>query len=567
MKRIDLRGLPFADLRQEDNYYVDKTLLIRDLLETDDRGIYMFTRPRRFGKTTNITMLDAFFNVKYKGNTWFDGLAISDHPEFDRYRNTFPVIRMNLSGTKSDNYDEYIDRMRIAVRYAYEPHRYLLEEPDLDPALRDNFVHLDMMDLREDLLSSSIELLSSEIARIKGIRPVILIDEYDAALTSSYGKESHGSTLGFLKGFLESSLKTDGNVQMAYLTGIMPIPKGSILSDLNVSVHGISSELGDERFGFTADEVKEVLEYYGGRRKYRTVKKQYCGYRFGNAEMYSPYSIMNYVAMDFEPDPYWIDSGSDVLIKRLLETLNDGNFADVLGLVTGGSIVTELDSGPAYGDLESSGGYLYGLMAVTGYLRAVPAEDERYRMSVPNGEVRDAVDRMMRNIYHVTDHAFNCFDRAVLEGDADAMTEALKKAMSGTRFKDLTDNACQAVMLSIIHRLSGTYRIGTECVRGGSDVDVVLRSRTRSRPNVILGIRVADSEKRLDEEVDGAMRRLRERGMGMPGRVILVGLAFWMRVPKGRIEIIDNDPDGDPSRRGTFNPAHRNPFPACLKSY
>ncbi len=548
MKQIGLGGMLFAELREGGYYYVDKTLLIRDILGGDPRGVYLFARPRRFGKTLNISMLDAFFNIEYKGNTWFDGLAISECPECVEYMNRFPVIRLNLSGTKMDTYDAYLDKIRLAVKDAYRPHMHLLECEGLDATVRMIFESLDRMDTRETLLSSSIQELSGAIAKATGTKPIILIDEYDAAATYSYGKESHEKILKFLRDLLEASVKTNEHRQMAYMTGVMQIAKQSIFSGLNnVTVNNIFSERSDERFGFTADEVRAILEYYGNPKKYREAKKWYDGYRFGNAEVYNPYSIMSYVSKGFEADNYWVDSGSNVLIRRLIRSIEDDTYADALALIAGGTVETEIDSKLAYGNLDVSGKTLYSLMAISGYLKAVPTRKKGvFKVSMPNEEVRDAAARLIREAYPISDSDFNGFNRAVLNGDADTMTAVLQKVMLQSSYMSLAESTYQAVIMTIMHGLSKHYDVRTESEEGNGRVDIILKSRSKGRKNMIFELKVADSEKKLDSEADDAIRQIHRKRyyLGMPGDVVLVGLAFWVKVPRGRIEIIDNGPDG-----------------------
>ncbi len=547
MKQIDLGGMSFAELRKNDMYYVDKTLLIKDILASNPRGVYLFTHPRRFGKTLNISMLDAFFNIKYKGNSWFDGLAISKYPECINYMNKFPVIRLNLSNTKADSYEEYIDKMRIAIKVAYNSHKYLLNDPDLDSLARMTFESLDKLDARSSLLSSSIQCLSDAIAKMTGLKPIILIDEYDTAATYSYGTGAHEKILKFLRDLLEASLKTNENRQMAYMTGVMQIAKQSIFSGLNnVLVYDIFSELGDERFGFTESEVRTVLEDYGHPEKMDEVRKWYDGYRFGNAEVYNPYSVMNYIFRRFKPDFYWIDSGSDVILRQLLKSLNEDTYSDVIELVTGGKIITDLENTLSYGEIETSGVALYSLMAISGYLKAIPLDNGKFEVSVPNEEVKGAVDRIVRKVYPISDSAFNTFNRAVLDGDTKTMTEILQKIMLHSSYMNLSENTYQAVIMTIMHGLSKRYDVRTESEEGFGRVDILLRSKDPCLGNIIFELKVADSEDKLDSAVDEAMEQIHSRRyyLGMLGKVILVGLAFWKKVPRARIEMIDNGHDG-----------------------
>ncbi len=548
MKQIELGGVSFAELREKDKYYVDKTLLIKDILSSNDTGAYLFARPRRFGKTLNISMLDAFFNIEYKGNTWFDGLAISEHQEFEKYRNAFPVIHIDLGCAKSSTYEGFVDGVRRAVRQCLEPHRRLLDRSDVRTDLKRLFETSDGGNASESDLKGSIQILSRDLFKEFGVKPIILIDEYDAAVSDAFGSESHQSMMSFLRELLYSSVKGNPYREMVYMTGVMQIAKQSIFSDLNnVTVNNIFSEQSDERFGFTADEVRAILEYYGNPKKYREAKKWYDGYRFGNAEVYNPYSIMNYVSKGFKADNYWVDSGSNVLIRRLIGSIGDDTYADALELIAGGTIETELDSKLAYGELDVSGKTLYSLMAISGYLKAVPTRKKGvFKVSMPNEEVRDATARLIRETYPISDSDFNDFNRAVLEGDADTMTAVLQKVMLQSSYMSLAESTYQAVIMTIMHGLSKHYDVRTESEEGCGRVDIILKSRSRNRKSMIFELKVAASEEKLDPEVDDAIRQIHRKRyyLGMPGNIILVGLAFWVKVPKGRIEIVDNGPDG-----------------------
>jgi len=332
------------------------------------------------------------------------------------------------------------------------------------------------------------------------------------------------------------------------MTGVMQIAKQSIFSDLNnVTVNNIFSEQSDERFGFTAEEVRAILEHYGNPKKYREAKKWYDGYRFGNAEVYNPYSIMNYVSKGFKADNYWVDSGSNVLIRRLIRSIGDDTYADALALIAGGTVETELDSKLAYGELDVSGKTLYSLMAISGYLKAVPTRKKNvFKVSMPNEEVRDATARLIREAYPISDSDFNDFNRAVLEGDADTMTAVLQKVMLQSSYMSLAESTYQAAIMTIMHGLSKHYDVRTESEEGCGRVDIILKSRSRNRKSMIFELKVADSEEKLDQEVDDAIRQIHRKRyyLGMPGSIILVGLAFWVKVPKGRIETVDNGPDG-----------------------
>ena len=233
VRKINTGGLSFAELRDEDRYYVDKTLLIKDILDVNS-NIHLYVRPRRFGKTTNLSMLDAFFNMKYEGNTWFDDLAIADYHQFDSYKNGYPVISIDLKISRSDTFDEFIMGIRAAVLESYRDHDYLFSsDSGVADETRYVFETLKTFSTPEVPLKISIRLLSRALRDYHGRGVIILIDEYDRAVSDTFGSESHRPMMDFLGEFLGASLKSNDSLQMAYVTGVMQIAKESIFSGLN----------------------------------------------------------------------------------------------------------------------------------------------------------------------------------------------------------------------------------------------------------------------------------------------------------------------------------------------
>ena len=404
MKQIDLGGVSFAEIREKDKHYVDKTLLIKDILGTDDRGAYLFTRPRRFGKSMNLSMLDAFLNMRYKGNTWFDGLAISDHPEFESYKNAFSVIHLDLGVADADDFDEFLGGMRKAVAKAFRPHRYLLEWADLSNTMRSLFEIFDSetMPLSRDMLKYSVNRLFFALAQYHGRPPVILIDEYDRAVSNAFGEESHKEMMSFLAKFMYASVKGNPYREMVYVTGMTRIAKQSISYEMNnFVVNDVFSERSDERFGFTESEVKNILEDYGYGDRFDVAKTWYGGFRFGDAEVYNPYSIMCFVDQGCEPKTYRTDEDRNALIRTTLKSITSKKYAEIMKMVDGGSVMSDLIEAFPYEAIEMPGQPLYSLMVMSGYLGAVPTNetdifgDSLFRLSVPNEEVRELVGRLM----------------------------------------------------------------------------------------------------------------------------------------------------------------------------
>ena len=543
-----MSGLSFAELRERDKYYVDKTMLIADILSQGDSNVYLFTRPRRFGKTTNLSMLDAFFNMKHKGNTWFDGLEISEHPEFDRYKNAFPVIHLNLNDTKAPDYDSFIDMMRDAVKDAYGHHKYLLDGPDADPDVADLFRSVKRKEISESSLVTSIKDLSGFIFDSTGKKPIILIDEYDCAVSDNFGEESHRATLDFLGRFLRSALKTNPNREMVYMTGVMQIAKESIFSDLNnVVVNNIFSKNpkdSDERFGFTESEVADILTYYGNPGKLDEVREWYDGYRFGNVDVYNPYSIMNYVRSGFEPDTYWANSGGDGIVRNLLDRIDDANLSTITDLVTGNVARVKLTESLVFKDVYSSDESLFSLMAMTGYLNAVPVGDKKFDISIPNREVMGIVKDMAERLRPITDAGFIQFNQAVLAGDAGKIASLLEEFLMTTSYLNLSDktpeNPYEMMVVTLLIGLCERYTVRTEREMGLGRSDIIMTPKAQGDVGIIMELKIAKTEDDMDKGVDEALKQIHDMRYysEMSGQVLLFGVCFHSKLAKAKSEII-----------------------------
>ncbi len=567
MKEINTGGLSFAELRERNKYYVDKTLLIKDILDTDDCGVYLFTRPRRFGKTTNLSMLDAFFNLEYKGKTWFDGLEISKHPKYDRYKHAFPVIHLNLGSTKAESYDSFLNKMQKAIRDAFEPHRYLLEWLDLREPVRRMFHELDGKGADRDDLVASLDILSAALASFHGIKPIILIDEYDRAVSDSFGEPIHEPMMNFLRELMYESIKGNDNKEMVYITGVMQIAQQSMFSDLNnLNINNIFSEISDERFGFTEHEVKDILKYYGREDKFYEAKQWYDGYMFGKAEVYNPYSIMRYVSNRCTPSPYWKDSGSNIVFMRLFQSMNSDNLSSITDLLTGSSIETELSQSLTYGTVTADNKSLYSLMAMAGYLKAIPASiggeqsdskpdglihDELFEISIPNEEVRKAVKSIIETVVPINTGYFSEFIRAVLEGDTKGMEERFEDILIHGNYLNLKENAYEVIMMTLMHSLVGRYHVETEHKSGFGRTDIVLRPKDGTVPPMIFELKTSKKAEDLEADAEDAIRQIHDMQYyrGMSGDVRIYGISFFSNTLKVVSETVHNDTRGMPAGR------------------
>ncbi len=541
MKQIDVGGLSFKELREGNRYYVDKTMLLADILGTNDRGVYLYTRPRRFGKSTNLSMLDAFFNIDYKGNDWFEGLEISDHHEYDRYRNAFPVIRIDMGVCKKAPFEIFISMFRESILSAFNGHRYLLDTETLDSRTRNLFESL-KEHVTIDILILSIRILSEELTRYHGVKPIILIDEYDRAVADSFGDPVCCPIMDFISSFMYATIKGNENRQMVYVTGVMQIAKEGIFSGLNnISSDNVLFTRSDERFGFTESEVRDVLSYYGRSDDFETVKEWYDGYRFGDAEVYNPYSIMQYLSNRSKPNTYWTNTAKDVVLNWILNRIGMGTFSQMMSLINGDSIKVELDADMTYEGLEHSLNSVYSLMVMAGYLTAIPKEYGVYEISIPNKEVSILVNKKMKDLKVIDDGKYNDFNTAVLNGDCETMVRVLQSVLRDASYLILNDeHDYQLVMLTIMHTLSRAYSIRTEYEAGNGRLDMILTPKREGMTPLIFELKKVDSERELDGAVEDTIAQIHERRyhLDMSGDVVLFGIAFWSKIPRGRSERI-----------------------------
>ncbi len=544
MKQVNTGGLPFNRMRDNDKYYVDKSLLIADILDTGDHGVYLFTRPRRFGKTTNITMLDAFFNIRYQGNTWFDDLEISKTDRYARYKNAFPVIHIDLKDLSCASMADFTGDLIVAVNNAINPFSEVLDGIALSDYERGLLSDVFSRKVSASDLKASIAIMCGILKRHYGKGVIVLIDEYDRAVTDSFGTEIQSDIMAMLGGFLSSTLKSNPALQMAYVTGVMKVAKSGMFSSLNnMKVNDIFSASSDERFGFTESEVRAITEYYSHPESFDEAKEWYDGYRFGNAEVYNPFSVMNYVQNGFVADSYWVNTSVDVPLKWLISRVDLSNLSEMANLMNGFGIRKRLHFDLTYDDFRVSGtDELYALMIMTGYLNAVPVGDGAFDISIPNKEVMGVVDGLLRGNTKLSSELFTRFNAALLDGDADTMAETLQSILvDGSYYLLKDEQSYELVLLTLMHGILKGYRVCSERESGNGRVDLMLEPVSEGTVLIILELKAAVKETDLDSEVEAGLRQIHDRKyhLGMKGRIILVSLAFCGKMVRSRCEVVE----------------------------
>ena len=400
LKKLPIGIENFEKLRQEDFYYIDKTRLIEQLL-TRWGEVNLFTRPRRFGKSLNMSMLQSFFEIG-KDKTLFDGLRISDNQELcEKYQGKFPVVSVSLKGINGATYEE---ARRFLIKTINEEARrlsVLSDSTELDETDHELLTQLKKKEMTNDSLVYSIRELTELLEKHYGRKVIVLIDEYDVPLAKANENGYYDEMVLLIRNLFENALKTNSSLKFAVLTGCLRIAKESIFTGLNnFKVYSITDKSFDETFGFTDAEVRELLRYYGQEKYYETVKEWYDGYRFGNVDVYCPWDVINFCSdhladPGLEPKNYWANTSGNSVISHFIDSVGKPQKLtrmELEQLVNGGIVQKEINSELTYKELYSSIDNLWSTLFMTGYLtqRGEPSGN-RYNLVIPNREIRNII--------------------------------------------------------------------------------------------------------------------------------------------------------------------------------
>ena len=400
LKKLPIGIENFEEMRREDFYYVDKSHVIEQLL-TQWGKVNLITRPRRFGKSLNMSMLQSFFEIG-KDKTLFDGLRISDNQELcEKYQGKFPVVFVSLKGINGATYEE---ARRFLIKTINEEARrlsVLSDSTELDETDHELLIQLKKKEMTNDSLVYSIRELTELLEKHYGRKVIVLIDEYDVPLAKANENGYYDEMVLLIRNLFENALKTNNSLKFAVLTGCLRIAKESIFTGLNnFKVYSITDKSFDETFGFTDAEVRELLRYYGQEKYYETVKEWYDGYRFGNVAVYCPWDVINFCSdhladPGLEPKNYWANTSGNSVISHFIDSVGKPQKLtrmELEQLVNGGIVQKEINSELTYKELYSSIDNLWSTLFMTGYLtqRGEPSGN-RYNLVIPNREIRNII--------------------------------------------------------------------------------------------------------------------------------------------------------------------------------
>ena len=511
MKKIPIGRDNFKDIIEKGYYYVDKTKIIKDILEI---GAYvtLFPRPRRFGKSLMISTMDEFFNAEKKeeNKNLFKGLYI-DKSKYKNEQGKYPIIKLNLKSVEASNWEETYSGIKEIIRQLYESKRYVMEIlNEEEKELYRQFL-LKKADLSEYKLS--LKLLSQYLYKYYKEKVIILIDEYDVPIQKGYLKGFYTQIVDFIKALFNNALKTNENIEFAIMTGVLRVSKESIFSDLNnVKIYSTVNTAYDEYFGFTEEETKKLLEYYNLELT-PEVKQMYNGYIFGNQQIYNPWSIINY-ASDKTLLPYWINTSGNELLQQIFDKTQEETKEMIEKLVLGESIACKYNDKVTFLDLnnietDEAKDTVANFLLVSGYLTKTKEsnlveQDGYLTLKIPNQDVRttykDVIAKWIGRQGKVSSQKIYELHQALISNDKIKIEKILNETLNYMSFYDSQENFYHGYMLGLFVRfLNSKYIVKSNREAGRGRFDIMIESVDR-KIGIVVEFKVAGENEDIEEK-------------------------------------------------------------------
>ena len=527
MKRNMPIGIDDFKKLREDYYLVDKTDFIRQLIDGHS-AVTLITRPRRFGKTLTMSMLDYFFSIEKKDETehLFDGLAIDRAgTEYLARRGGSPTIFLTLRGLKQPTFAELLQNFSNTMGELYRSHAEAVSNAALDPADLDYFERVknykaDKVDLELSLLK-----LCKFLQQAYGRPIILLLDEYDVPIQNSWECGYYDEGIAFMKNFLGNALKGNPYLDFAILTGVLRVGKESIFSDLNnLEVCSVLSDTYSDVFGFTYAEVEKMAHDLGHPEQLPVIKDWYDGYRFGESEIYNPWSVIYFFRKNNKPSAYWMNTSSNGILQDMLEEAGADRLQEMRTLLEGGTVWTQVDERIVYSDLRYSDSALYTLLLTTGYLTAVSeAQDDddgysTYELRIPNREIRSVFSsEIMKHIATGLDiNEFVILRRSLFHGHIAEFEKRLQKIL--LRIVSTYDTANResfyhGFMLGLVAMLAigRRYEVKSNRESGYGRFDLALVPRDTANPGVVMEFKVAETPEDMETRAQEALAQIEEK--------------------------------------------------------
>lgn len=544
----------FQEIEKSGFYYVDKTKLIEQLFENWSK-VNLFTRPRRFGKTLNMSMLKSFFEIG-ADRTLFDGLYISRNQKLcEEYMGKYPVIFLSLKGIDGLSFEAAKYRLTELIGVEAERFAFLADSEKLTENERSKYraiIHLvnGKYSMDEDMLVSSLQTLSQLLCRHYGQKAIILIDEYDVPLDKAFQHGYYKEMVSLIRGLFGQALKTNDDLQFAVLTGCLRVSKESIFTGLNnFKVYAADDVRYDEEFGFTNEEVKKLLANYNLQEHFEKVKEWYDGYHFGDADIYCPWDVINYVDdllsdPNAQPKSYWINSSGNDLVKRFIEQADITTKDEIEQLIAGNAVEKRIRSDLTYDEIDNSIDNIWSVLFTTGYLtRLGKADNGVYKLIIPNQEIREWFNQIVANNRASIDK----INQGFLEGKAETIQRELTMFLGETIrvFDTKARNEEKEIfyhdiLLGILKNYPG-WVVKSNRESGDGFADILLKPKNPDA-GIIVELKDVRSLHDLDQACERALEQIKDRRydteLREDGRndILAYGIAFCRKRCKVVVE-------------------------------
>lgn len=544
----------FQEIEKSGFYYVDKTKLIEQLFENWSK-VNLFTRPRRFGKTLNMSMLKSFFEIG-ADRTLFDGLYISRNQKLcEEYMGKYPVIFLSLKGIDGLSFEAAKYRLTELIGVEAERFAFLADSEKLTENERSKYraiIHLvnGKYSMDEDMLVSSLQTLSQLLCRHYGQKAIILIDEYDVSLDKAFQHGYYKEMVSLIRGLFGQALKTNDDLQFAVLTGCLRVSKESIFTGLNnFKVYAADDVRYDEEFGFTNEEVKKLLANYNLQEHFEKVKEWYDGYHFGDADIYCPWDVINYVDdllsdPNVQPKSYWINSSGNDLVKRFIEQADITTKDEIEQLIAGNAVEKRIRSDLTYDEIDNSIDNIWSVLFTTGYLtRLGKADNGVYKLIIPNQEIREWFNQIVANNRASIDK----INQGFLEGKAETIQRELTMFLGETIrvFDTKARNEEKEIfyhdiLLGILKNYPG-WVVKSNRESGDGFADILLKPKNPDA-GIIVELKDVRSLHDLDQACERALEQIKDRRydteLREDGRndILAYGIAFCRKRCKVVVE-------------------------------
>lgn len=561
---MDYKALPigiedFEEMIKKDYYYVDKTLLIRDLLDKKGKA-NLFTRPRRFGKTLNLSMLQYYFEKPLDGKSkkdLFQGLKImSSGEKYIKEQGKYPVIRLTMKSARQPSWNMAFRCIKDEIIQEFRRHEELLHSDEIDTE-QELFEKIYYDKASDEDFITSLKFLSLCLYKHYQKKVIILIDEYDVPLENAYYNGFYEDMISFIRSLFESALKTNLYLEFSVITGCLRISKGSIFTGLNnLEIISILSEDYGEHFGFVEQEVKEMLSFYHRDHQMSTMKQWYDGYSFGNIEVYNPWSVINYTKALLSnenafPTAAWSNTSSNSIVKDLVERADAKIKSEIEILMSGNTIEKIVHEDITYEDIYESEDNLWNFLLFTGYLKVTSMRMEgvnRYAtMAIPNDEVlyiyENTISNWFRNEVKVQN--LNLLYSSMFEGNVEVFQEELRKQLQKTiSYMDGKEAFYHGFLLGLFANLK-EYIVKSNREAGNGRYDICIRNNDLRKIPVILELKIADKFKEMEQAADKALIQIKEKEydevLTEEGyeKALHYGIAFFRKQVVVKVERVD----------------------------